>query len=241
MSGQEAKRTAAAGAPRRRGRRPSLTIAQIALVALNIADEEGLDAVTVKRIGQALGVGAMTLYGYVRTKEEILDSMTDVAIGTVELPTRGSWQMQLCEFFTNTHEMLTQHPAVALLNARQPMGAGPATLAAVERVLELIVSSGLRGEAAVGALRSLMSYTLGSALFYVARQGALAESALHQRATNIHAAPRTSFPVIVQLADELATESKADHFEQGLIQLVAGIESAVAGQPAGKPAHWVSD
>src|SRR3979409_1702056 len=92
-----------AAAGRRRGRKRSLTPEQIARAALEVADAEGLDAVTIKRISESLEVGTMTLYVYVRTKEEILAAMTEIAVSEVDLDLPGRWDERLFAYFSRLH------------------------------------------------------------------------------------------------------------------------------------------
>src|SRR5690242_5474592 len=68
-------------APTARGRRPGLTHGQIAQAAIALADAEGLEAVSMRRVASALGVGAMSLYRYVASRDDVVELMVDEAIG----------------------------------------------------------------------------------------------------------------------------------------------------------------
>ena len=210
---------------RKRGRKPSLTLERIANVALTVGDADGLDAITIKRISRELGVATMTVYGYVRSKEEILAAMTDVAVREIRVPVDGPWQDRLRAFFSSMHEMQRRHPVVALLNARQPLAVGHNTLHAIDQVLAIVLESGLSGAAAVLAFRSLASYTLGSSLFYIVRTGDLANHALLQRDHAMHAIDPSQYPHIAALAPQLSSEGASDHFARGLSDLIDGISA----------------
>jgi AcrR family transcriptional regulator len=76
-----------------RSRRVPLTRERILRAALDVADAEGLGAVTMRRVGQALGVEAMSLYNHVRGKDELLDGMADLLIGEIPAPPAGiAWK-----------------------------------------------------------------------------------------------------------------------------------------------------
>jgi AcrR family transcriptional regulator len=101
----------------RRGRPPTtgLSFERIVDAALAMVDRDGLDSLTVARLAKELQVGEMTLYGYIRTKEEILDALGDSLIG--RLPARAhdpgrDWADQVVELFVEVHDLLATHPEV---------------------------------------------------------------------------------------------------------------------------------
>src|SRR5437660_6163927 len=88
--------TVVPGDPPRRGRRPRLTREQLARTALELIDRHGLDAFTMQRLAQHAGVGTMTLYGYFRSKDELLQAVVDAAVRPAERPSiEGDWQEQM--------------------------------------------------------------------------------------------------------------------------------------------------
>jgi len=106
-------------------RRASLTRDEIARAALAIADAETLDAVSMRRVASKLAVGTMTLYYYVRNKEELLDLMQDEIMGEVlvpegELP--ADWRGALTEIAERTRETMLRHPWVL---GAPPAAGGP--------------------------------------------------------------------------------------------------------------------
>ena len=93
-------------------RRPRYTREQIAAAALSVADAEGIEAVSMRRVAQELGAGTMTLYHYVRTKGELLDLMDDAIMGEVlvpdgELP--DDWRPALTAIATRSRDAFTRH------------------------------------------------------------------------------------------------------------------------------------
>jgi AcrR family transcriptional regulator len=94
-------------------RRPRYTREQIATAALAVADSEGIEAVSMRRVAQELGAGTMTLYHYVRTKGDLLDLMDDTIMGEVLVPddeVSANWREALTEIATRSHDAFLRHP-----------------------------------------------------------------------------------------------------------------------------------
>src|SRR5262249_60636194 len=113
------------GRPQRRGRgqRPSLSREEIVRAAIELADAEGLEALTMRRLATQLRAGAMSLYWYVPTKEDLLDLMLDAAFGEVELPERpsGDWRADLHLFAHRMLGVLRRHTWLPSLTSSQPL------------------------------------------------------------------------------------------------------------------------
>src|SRR5689334_8495507 len=107
--------------PPAKGPKPGLSLDKIVGVAIAIADAEGLDAVSMNRVAKQLGTGAMSLYRYVASKEELLALMIDAAIGDVPTtPQTGDWRERLEAWAWSTVRAMREHP----WSARAPV-AGP--------------------------------------------------------------------------------------------------------------------
>src|SRR5436305_560392 len=96
----------------RRGRAP-LTRERVLAAALAIADAEGIDGLSMRRLAQALGVEAMSLYHHVAGKDDILGGMTDLVVRQIELPpAEGGWQPAIRACAISAHRVLREHPWV---------------------------------------------------------------------------------------------------------------------------------
>jgi AcrR family transcriptional regulator len=111
---------------RQRGQRADLTRERILRAAVELADEDGLDAVSMRRIAQRLGVAAMSLYNHVAAKDEILDGMVDVLIADIELPPGDApWRAAIRDRALAARRVVARHPwAARLLAARSTMSLG---------------------------------------------------------------------------------------------------------------------
>ncbi|MGV9610972.1 TetR/AcrR family transcriptional regulator [Nocardia xishanensis] len=108
-----------------RGRRPGYNRAQITQAAVAVADEEGLDAVTMRRIAAGLGTGAMSLYRYVAGRDDLIDLMIDAVVGEIALPAQpsGNWREDLTLVAEQTRAVGLRHPwQIALANRRPTLG-----------------------------------------------------------------------------------------------------------------------
>jgi AcrR family transcriptional regulator len=104
---------------------PSLTHEQIARAAIRIADVEGVQALSMRRVASELGAGTMSLYRYVDSKDDLLDLMVDTVVGENELPDKpsGDWRSELAELARRSRAIAHRHPwAVRFLLARPNLG-----------------------------------------------------------------------------------------------------------------------
>jgi AcrR family transcriptional regulator len=148
--------------PPRRAR--SLSRDEIVRAAIAVADAEGPEAISMRRIARELDVGAMSLYWHVSSKEELLDLMLDGVQGEMEMPgPSGDWRADLAAIARNQRTGLHQHRWVMdFLAGRPPMG--PNSLRNAERGLATLGSLGLDGEAAINVLTTVTTYVMGAVL-----------------------------------------------------------------------------
>lgn len=107
------------------GRRPGYSRAQITRTAVQIADAEGVEAATMRRIASELGTGAMSLYRYVPRRDDLFDLMIDLTMAEIELPDRpsGNWRSDLTLLARQTRAAGLRHPwLIALLTSRPTLG-----------------------------------------------------------------------------------------------------------------------
>jgi AcrR family transcriptional regulator len=124
-----------------RGRARGLHREQIVRAAIAIADRDGLDALTMRRVAERLGAGTMSLYWHVRNKDELIELMRDEVVGeqTLQEPS-GDWRSDLATFARDVRRTFLRHPWLASLLGSRP-ALGPNSLRQDE--LSLAVVSGL--------------------------------------------------------------------------------------------------
>jgi AcrR family transcriptional regulator len=120
------------------GRPAQHSRAEITAAALAIADRDGLDAVSMRRVAGELGTGAASLYRYVETRDELLDLMTDAVGSEYTLaPPSGDWLADLVAFGEQSRAILRQHRWLAVLVMARPV-LGPNGIALLEHVLTVL-------------------------------------------------------------------------------------------------------
>jgi AcrR family transcriptional regulator len=145
----------------RKGPRPTLTAADITRAAVAVADAEGLAAVSMSRVASELGNSTMALYRHVRSKDELLVLMADVAVGDPpDLPADGDWRSGLTLWARSIVAVAKRHPWFARLPITGPP-VGPKNLAWFESALEALSGTSLEEGEKVGVVMSLLTYVHG--------------------------------------------------------------------------------
>jgi AcrR family transcriptional regulator len=143
-------------------RRPRFSRDQIAAAALGIADAEGFDAVSMRRVATELGAGTMTLYHYVRTKDELVALMDDVLMGDALVPADelpADWRAALTRIAHRTREAIGRHPW-ALVSLRDAQ-LGPNAMRHFEQSLQALRGVDLDFSAKIEILAIMDDYVHG--------------------------------------------------------------------------------
>src|SRR5579872_402548 len=102
-------------------RRVPLNRDRVLRAAMKMADEEGVDALSMRKLGEALGVEAMSLYNHVANKDDILDSIVDLTLSEIELPSADEeWEATIRKFAISAHEAFRRHPWACNLMMSRP-------------------------------------------------------------------------------------------------------------------------
>jgi len=223
--------------PERPAREPALSRARIVRAAIEMADAEGLRGVSMRRIAVALGVGAMSLYYYVPTKEDVLDLMLDAALGDIELPERpsGDWRADLRTIGEQTRGALRHHPWLAALIYRPRLG--PNALRQIEFSLAALDGLGLDITAMLGMIATLDDYVNGFAV----REQAWRRSGLTEEEWHAAVAPYVRrviaggrYPRFARVIEDAADLDADASFAFGLDCLLDGIAARVANARGGQ-------
>ena len=145
-------------------RRAGLTAEQIVDAALATIDEDGLAAVSMRRLGQALGVEAMTLYHYFPSKRALLDAVVDrVFAETVARVREGRWEVAAADYSDALRDGLRAHQGLAALALSRPVESA-AGLDQVERMIAALTAGGLDLGSAIDLFNALSVFTAGHVL-----------------------------------------------------------------------------
>ncbi|HEY9644868.1 MAG TPA: TetR/AcrR family transcriptional regulator C-terminal domain-containing protein, partial [Chroococcidiopsis sp.] len=133
-------------------------------MAMQLADAEGLESVSMRKLAQALGVKAMSLYNHVANKDDILDGIVDQVVGEIEVPSQtADWKTTMRQRATSAHAVLLRHPwaAMALMSR---VNVGPAMLRYVDATLGCLCAAGFSLEMADHAWNAIDSHIYGFTL-----------------------------------------------------------------------------
>jgi len=214
----------------KRSRRGTLSRERVLNAALDLADEGGLESLTMHAIGRRLGVQAMSLYRHVENKEDLLDGLIDLVVSEVETPTGSAdWKAAMRQRAISARRVFVRHPwAIGLVESRPRPG--PATLRHHEWVLGVLLGAGFPVTLAGHAYGLLDSYIYGFALQEPSlTYGSPEEHAAVGQATLQQVTP-DEYPHLARVAREFieaGTEYGAG-FEFGLDLILEGIEQALA-------------
>lgn len=196
-------------------RTPKITRAQILSAALGIVDDEGLDALSMRRLGQRLGVEAMSLYNHVPDKAAVLDAVHEAVLLELELPDlTGHWRRDASKLTRAFRRTLLAHPHAALLFAERP-AMTPGSLAHVERALEILRPRFPRLRDRIAIVQVVVAYVVG----HVAQNQPRPEL----RHPNYAALDRQAFPNLRGIGRAVANYDVEAEFEFGLQALLRGL------------------
>ena len=215
--------------PTRRGKRaarPPLDRVRIVAEALRIVDAEGVDALSLRRLAEALGVTPMSIYWHVRDKAELLELVGQAVLAEIEIPpARGDWREQLTALHRAMLVGLRKHPnALDVLIGRARYGAAGVTM--FERLLTILLDAGLTPAAAFDAYMILYEYLLGFAA--VANRTPEFVDVQRQGVLYLRSLPADRFPSIGQVAPVIGRHSPEEQFEIGLAVVIEGIAQTLS-------------
>ncbi len=208
--------------------RPPLTRQRIIQTALRLMDEEGLEAVTMRRIGRELGVEAMSLYNHVSDKEDILAGVVEAVMATFEFPDdeHADWAERARAAAREWRRLLKVHPNVITLMSEQRK---PVTdvqaLRPSEHALEILRESGLSEDEVVKAFHAFGGYIQGFVMAEVANL--FGGEDVRVRPEGVSATMPADEPAMASF-DRLYRCDFDEAFEFGLDLMIRGVQAKVA-------------
>jgi len=144
--------------------RPRLTREEIVDAAIAIADAEGAEALSMRRIAQVLRSGTMSLYWHVASKEQLLDLMRDMVMAEVKVPEpSGDWRADMRNLAISSRAMMHRHPwLIDFVGGRPPLG--PHSLLSLEWALAALAGLRLGPAASFDILTAVQTYVSGAVL-----------------------------------------------------------------------------
>jgi AcrR family transcriptional regulator len=211
--------------------RTPLSRERVLRAALMYADENGIGSLTMRKLGEALGVEAMSLYNHVANKAELLDGMIDQVFAEIDLPIGGSgWRSAMRERAVSARRVLSRHRwAIGLMESRS--APGPATLRHHDQVIGILRRAGFSVELAAHAYSLLDSYIYGFALQEASLPFDTGENTAELARTIMAQFPAGEYPHLAELTVEHVLQPGYDYgneYEFGLGLILDGLERLMA-------------
>lgn len=213
-------------------RRAPLSRERVLRAAVALADESGIEALTMRRLGQALGVEAMSLYKHVANKDDILDGITDLVVGDIEVPPAGThWKTAMRARARSAHEVLLAHPWAAV-QIMSRFNIGPGMTRYLDATLGRLREGGFTIEGALDAWHALDSHIYGFTLqelslpFDAAEAPRVSADVLGQLSAD-------RFPHVVEIITHVMTSGRVEDFEFGLELLLDGLAKSLRRRHSG--------
>lgn len=206
-------------------RRRPLNRERVLRAAIDLADEGGLEAVSMRRLGQVLHVEAMSLYKHVANKDDLLDGIADLITSEFEVPSAtGDWRAAIRASAISAHEALLRHPwASSLIESR--LALGPARMRYVDGVIGVLFRAGFGVETVASAFMALDSHTYGFTLQEQSWSGDMDKAP--ERAEGLaETIPRDEYPNLMVMVEAVAETERGlpVDFTFGLDLLLDGLD-----------------
>lgn len=193
--------------------------------AVGLADADGIEALTIRRLAAELGVGAMSVYYYVANKDEILDGIVDLVVTEMELPAPGGeWKAEIRRAALSAHEVLVRHPWAAGLLLSGPR-VSEARLRQMDAILGCLRGAGFSAEMTDHAYHALDSHITGFTLWLVGISAGMAR--LGSIGGFLERVDRDALPHLAEHVEQHLKERRPDdvgEFEFGLQLILDGLE-----------------
>jgi len=215
----------------RRPNRPRLTRREVLATALRLIDEEGVDALTMRRLGRALDRDPMRLYRFAASKDALLDGVVELVLEELEVPSSApaqTWSDVLRATAHRYRRIALRHPhVVPLLVTRPlatPLGLRPlGTLRPLEALLDLLVAAGFAPHGALHAYRLYMGFLQGHVLTELQERVHDPDETDALLRLGLYRLPPREFPRLRSLATALTEFDGAKELDEGLDIVLGGL------------------
>ena len=205
-------------------KREPLNRERVLRAAIALADRDGLDALTMRRLGQEVGVEAMSLYNHVKNKNDILDGIVDLVLSDIDVPPSGTpWKAAMRRRSISAHEVLVAHPWAAM-QIMSRFNIGPGMTRYLDATLGRLLESGFSVEGALDAWHTLDSHLYGFTLQQLSLPFAQDE-APRVSGQVLPGLPVEEFPHVVQVITHVMGSGRVEDFEYGLDLILDGLEA----------------
>jgi AcrR family transcriptional regulator len=195
--------------------------------AIALADEAGIESLSMRKLGQALGVEAMSLYNHVANKDEILNGIVDIVVGEFDLPPPGTdWKAALRRIALSAYEVLVKHPWAANL-VLSASGISESRLQYMEAILGTLRRAGFSAEMTDHGYHALESHIMGFTLWEVGMNLGSREDLQRLASAFLERLSADEFPYLSEHVEQHLKPRRPDdegEFAFGLDLILDGLE-----------------
>ena len=163
--------------------------------AIALADERGIEALSMRRLAKELGVEAMSLYNHVASKDDLLGGITEAVLHEMELPSGSDWKADLRRYAVSAHEVLNRHPWACNL-ALSPPRVLPVSTERAEWMLRRLREAGFPAEVTYHAFHAVEAHVLGFTLWQLGHGIRGREDVAQLAADFLRAFPADEYPYL---------------------------------------------
>jgi AcrR family transcriptional regulator len=212
----------------KRVQREPLTRERVLHAAFKLADQGGLESMSMRKLGQELGVEAMAVYYHIANKEQVLDGIVDLVFGEIDLPAVGAdWKSAMRRRAISVRDALSRHRwAIGLMESRTHPG--PANLRHHDAVIGCLLAAGFDMAMAAHAYSLLDSYIYGFALTKMNLPFDTGDEVAELARSMLEPFPLDEYPNLVAFITEHAMKpgyDYGDEFDYGLALILDGLET----------------
>jgi AcrR family transcriptional regulator len=209
--------------------RSPLTRERVLRAALELADDEGIEKLSMRKLGQRLSVEAMSIYNHVSNKDDLLDGIVDLVLAEIELPSADlDWKAAIRRTAISSHETFLRHPW-ACGQLMRGMRVSPRRLEWMEGVLRTFREAGFSANLTHHAYHAIDSHVTGFTLWQVNMPFDTREELVDLAQQVLPTIPAETYPYVVEHAYEHLEPSNPEgrtEFEFGLDLILDGLENA---------------
>ncbi|WP_136635527.1 TetR/AcrR family transcriptional regulator [Pseudooceanicola onchidii] len=199
---------------------------RILTAALALADDEGLTALSMRKVATRLSVEAMSLYNHIGNKADIVAGITDMVAGEIDLPTPDfDWKGQMKTRSQSAHRVLMRHPWAAA-QFQQPRAPGPMMMEYLDATLGCLMAVGFTPAQADHARNTIDNHVYGFTLQRLVRPTRTREIARAAK-KDLKEIPKDRYPSLYRRTEDLARAStpEVDDFDFGLDLILDGLDA----------------
>ncbi len=217
--------------------RAPLTRARIVETALRLIDRDGLDALSMRRLGDELGAGATSLYWHVPNKDVLLDLVLDEILGEAadRFVSSDDWRTELRDAANTLRRVLVRHGHAAILCAER-QAIGPKALAGLDRWLGDLIRAGFEPRLAMMTVNTIVNFASGWAVFECRTPaGPIGEGRTPAEIDalvleGMRALPADRYPALVGVVTSMEPVSSDEQFAFTLDSIIEGVAARLATQ-----------